>query len=149
MAPMETFRVELTAPLDPDALHAYLEDATRQTEWRFDVASSVLVGGLHGGVGARYDQRIADGGEERQVELELTDSERPTMIAFHAVDGHATRDVGLAIEAEGAGSRVILDVQDDWHGKAWHRRPRGGASTEETAVRYGRGLADQLGGELA
>lgn len=149
MARMETYRVELTAPLDPDALHEYLEDFDRHPEWRFDVTSSVLAGGLDGGVGARYDQRVADGGDERAVEVELMDSERPAMLAFRVRDGHLVRDVGVAVEADGTGSRVVVDVQDEWTGRPWHRRPRGAASTEEVAARYGRGLAEQLGGALA
>lgn len=143
---METFRVELTAPLTPDALHAYLEDLTLHPEWRFDVTSSVLAGGLTGGVGARYDQRIGD--DERLVEAELTDSERPTMIAFQVVDGHERLEVELAFEPEGAGCRLTMDVSRVRTGRPWHRRRRGGPSTEELAARYGRGLAERLGGEL-
>ncbi|MDO9409538.1 SRPBCC family protein [Patulibacter sp.] len=143
---METFRVELTAPLDPGALHAYLEDLAAHPEWRFDVASSVLAGGLTGGVGARYDQRTADDG--RETEAELTDSERPTMVAFAVVDGHERLDVEQTFEPDGPGCRITMDVTTTWTGRPWHRRPKGRPSTEERAARYGRALAERLGGEL-
>ncbi|CAB4936980.1 unannotated protein [freshwater metagenome] len=143
---METFRVELTAPLDPGALHAYLEDLALHPEWRFDVTSSELAGGLTGGVGARYDQRVGD--DDRLVEAELTDSERPAMVAFSVVDGRDRLDVELVFEPEGPGCRIAMDVGRSSTRRPWHRARRGAPSAEELAVRYGRGLAERLGGAL-
>lgn len=149
MTRMETFRVELTAPTDAATLHAYLEDLAHHPEWRFDVASSTLRGGLPGGVGAHYEQRVRAGDEERTVEVELMDSERPVMVVFRAVDGHETLDVGVGVESAEQGSRITLDLHCAWDGRPWHRRPRGAPSAEERAARYGRGLAERFGGSLA
>lgn len=144
---MGMFRIELTVPRPPVEVHRYLVDLARHPEWRYDVRSSELAGGLTGGVGARYDQVLDVDGEERLVEAELVESERPELAVFRAVGGRETLTVVGAIVQDGDGSGVVLGLEQEL-GRHLGRRVKG-ADPEERTVRYGRALAEALGGAVA
>jgi hypothetical protein len=144
---MGMFRIELAVPGTPVDVHGYLVDLAHHPEWRFDVRSSALAGGLTGGVGARYEQHLDAPDGERVVEAELTESQRPDLVAFRALGGRETLTVVTAVAPHGDGSGIVLGLEQELGRPLLGRRARG-ADPEERTVRYGRALAEALGGSV-
>jgi uncharacterized protein YndB with AHSA1/START domain len=79
-------QAKVTTPKSPREVYDYIVDFERHPEWRFDVLESKLVQGEKGRVGARYRQKVKQGGREMEVDVELTEAEPGCKAGFRTLD---------------------------------------------------------------
>jgi uncharacterized protein YndB with AHSA1/START domain len=134
-------------PRSPEEAYAYLVDFDNQAEWRFDVLASELTAGEAGRTGARYRQRVKPGRKETVSDVELTEAEPHSRVAFRTVDdGPVTVSGVWRIEPQGDQTRIDADIAIQPHGFVKLFEPMMGPSLRKTAARYEAALAERLGG---
>jgi hypothetical protein len=126
-------------------VYDYLVDFERHPEWRFDVLESKLVGGEAGQVGARYRQRVKQGGREMEVNVELTEAEPGRRVGFRTLDeGPVTASGTYAISESAGGSELVNEVTLEAHGFVRLFEPFMGPRMRKTAARYEEALGERL-----
>ena len=143
---MKTVHSKVTTSRPADEVYAYLADFANQAEWRFDVLSSELSSGEPGVVGARYRQRVKQGGREVDSNVELTRAERPSEVAFRTVDhGPVTVTGTWRIQPEGTDqTAVVADIELTTHGAMRLIEPLMGRQFRKTGERYEQALSERL-----
>jgi carbon monoxide dehydrogenase subunit G len=134
-------------PRSPEEVYAYLVDFDNQAECRHDVLASELTSGEVGRTGARHRQRVQQGRKEVVSDVELTEAEPHTRVAFRTVDdGPVTVSGAWRIEPQGGRTRIDAEVAIEPHGFVKLFEPMMGPSLRKTAARYEAALAERLGG---
>jgi len=142
---MKTTRTTVDTPRRPEEVYDYLADFENQVEWRFDVLRCELISGEPGAAGARYRQRVKQGGREMDSEVELTSPDRPRRLGFRTVDDGPLAASGTwELTLEGEGTRVVCDVALETRGFIRFFEPFMGISMRKTARRYEEDLRAKL-----
>lgn len=121
--PVRPVKVSAHIPADPDEVFAFVFDTRNDPLWCDNVESvePIVGGAIEVGSRFRFHQHLDRPGAARMrfdVDLEIVDiGERS--ITWRADDRFQTRDIDLAVEAEGAGSRITQVT------RAVFRRPPG------------------------
>jgi uncharacterized protein YndB with AHSA1/START domain len=137
-------------PRSPEEVYTYLVDFDNQAEWRYDVIASELTSGEAGRTGARHRQRVKQGRKEVVSDVELTEAEPHTRVAFRTVDGGPVTVSGAwRVEPQDEQTRIDAEVALEPHGFMKLFEPMMGPALRKTAARYEAALAERLGGTPA
>ena len=144
---MKQVTTRVITPRSPEEVYAYLADFDNQAEWRYDVLASERTSGEVGRTGARYRQQVKQGRKEVVSDVELTEAEPHTRVAFRTVDdGPVTVSGAWRFEPQGERTRIDAEVAIEPHGFVKLFEPMMGPSLRKTAARYEAALAERLGG---
>lgn len=142
---MKKVQARVTTSKPPQEVYDYVVDFERQTEWRFDVLESKLVAGETGQVGARYRQRIKQGGREIETNVELTQAEPGHRVGFRTLDDAPVTASGTyTITATDSGSELTNLISIETHGFMRVLEPIMGPQLRKTAARYQEALEQRL-----
>ncbi|UJW33426.1 SRPBCC family protein [Saccharothrix sp. AJ9571] len=142
---MKTVQTTVATRRTPEDVYAYLADFTHQAEWRFDVLTSELISGEPGQVGARYLQRVRPGRKQSESEVEVTEADRPSEVAFRTLDrGPVTVRGAWHIRSAPSGTEVVCDVAIETKGVLKLFEPLMGPQLRKIAARYESDLSERL-----
>jgi predicted Ser/Thr protein kinase len=144
---MKTARFTVQTARSPEEAYAYLGDLAHDAEWRCDVVSCELIAGEPGQAGARYRQRLHEGGDDLiEAEVEITRADPPLELDFRRSDDRrVTIEGAYRIEPVEAATEVTCELVLRSRGFLRIFEGAMGEALTKLARRYEEGLAERLG----
>lgn len=106
---MTDFTIHIDVDAQPEQVFGYIADGTRTPEWyeAVEAATKLTDGPVGEGTRFQFTRRLPQGHVINEVEV--SEFDEPSVVAFHSLQGPTPFTYRYAIEPAGEGSRVSLE----------------------------------------
>jgi len=117
--PATGFRLSIDIQAAPEAVFDYLTDFSRHGEWSANPLTIEQVSKGPVGVGSRFRSRAEVNGLHIEAEFELTDFQRPLLIAFAGKDSTGKYAHRFKIKPNPGGTHLVRTIRFELSLRQW------------------------------